>query len=202
MRRGESIASARATNSRLSAARPARFPSRVGGSVSRQRLRLERLQARDQSRAALPNLTRADEPESRILREAFGVVNVFVTSQAAIDRLPSRSASGNWIFLPRRESFKCRSTSSLKPRRSSSSRTRIRPPSEACPEGFSKGHSCALDFDSQGTVEREPKEPLLPLTHRRFPPHHPDRIQTQFCQAFSRVLPDWCFTEKMEIRVK
>src|ERR1700730_18520932 len=88
------MASAVATNSRLSAARPARFSSCVS-------FRLERLQARSQRRPPLPNLMRADQPESRILGKPPGVVNVFVTRQAAIDRLPQQVGQRQLDILAR-----------------------------------------------------------------------------------------------------
>jgi hypothetical protein len=52
-----------------------------------QHFGLERLQARGQGRATLPDLPRADEPEGRILRQARGVVHILISGQAAIDRL-------------------------------------------------------------------------------------------------------------------
>ena len=52
----------------------------------RQHLGLEQLRERGQGRDTLPNLTRADEPESRILKEARGVVNISIISQFAPDR--------------------------------------------------------------------------------------------------------------------
>jgi hypothetical protein len=83
------------------------------------------LQARGQCCPTLPDLPRANQPEGRILSKTRGVVEILIPSLAAADRLPQQSHKGNWIFLPRRESFKCWSTSSLKPRRSSSSRPEL-----------------------------------------------------------------------------
>ncbi len=56
----------------------------------RQHFGLERLQARGQGRAPLPDLPRADQPEGRILREARGIVHILIPGQPAIDRLPQK----------------------------------------------------------------------------------------------------------------
>ena len=93
-RRGEVMSSTLASNSRLSAASPARFSLR-------QHFGLERLQARGQGRAPLPDLPRANEPEGRILGEPRGVVNIFVTRQPAIDRLAQQIGQRQLdIFAP------------------------------------------------------------------------------------------------------
>lgn len=42
---------------------------------------------RGKSRAAVANLLRVNQAESRVLRKAHGVVEVFLSSQMRIDRL-------------------------------------------------------------------------------------------------------------------
>jgi hypothetical protein len=71
-RRGESMASALAINSRLSTASAARLSACVSTSVSND------CKTRGQRCTPLPDLTRANEPESRILREAHGVVDILI----------------------------------------------------------------------------------------------------------------------------
>src|SRR5208282_5115227 len=81
-RRIESMASALAINSRLSAASPARFSSCVSTPVSNDCKREVNAAPRSQY------LLRTDQPEGRILREPLGVVHILVPRQAAVDRLP------------------------------------------------------------------------------------------------------------------
>lgn len=56
---------------------------------------------------------------------------------------------------------------------------RCQPPSEACAEGFSKGHSRALEANLQPPTEQEPKGPFSRLPTARapspFPQSHPNR---------------------------
>jgi hypothetical protein len=68
----------------------------------RQYFGLEWLQARGQRRAALPDLPGADEPESRVLGEPLGVVNVLVARQSAVDRLPHQVGQGQLRVLSAR----------------------------------------------------------------------------------------------------
>jgi hypothetical protein len=75
------MAAALVINSRLSAARLVRFSSRVSTSVSNDCKREVNAAARSQILC---------EPENRLLREALGVVSIFVAPQAAIDRLPQQ----------------------------------------------------------------------------------------------------------------
>jgi hypothetical protein len=66
------------------------------------------------------------------LGEPLGVVDVFVSCQAAVHRLPQQVRKRQLGVLPPRvgpAAAGC-SMSLLNPRRSSNSRTRIRPPSE------------------------------------------------------------------------
>ena len=79
--------------------------------------------------ATLPDLLRTDQPEGGILGKLLGIVDAFVPCQAALHRLPQQVSKGQRGVLPR-ESVKCCWMSSPNPRRSSNSRTRIRPPSE------------------------------------------------------------------------
>ena len=113
-RRGESMASALAINSRLSAASPARFSACVSTSVSKDCKREVKAAPRSQIFRE-PMSRKVGSWESR----AASLTSSYPANRLYID-CRSRSASGNWIFLPRRESLKCRSTSSLKRKRSSS----------------------------------------------------------------------------------
>ena len=122
------MASALATNSRLSAASPARFSSCVSTSVSNDCKREVN---------AAPRSQIFREPMSRKVgswERRCGVVDILIPRQAAVDRLPQQVGQRQLDILAPRESLKCRSTSSLKPRRSSSSRTRTNPPSEVTRE--------------------------------------------------------------------
>ena len=53
-----------------------------------QHLGLETPQPRGESDASILYLFQTDEPEGRILGKSLGVVEIFVASQATIDRLP------------------------------------------------------------------------------------------------------------------
>ena len=66
-----------------------------------QHLGLEGLQPGRQGGPALPDLLRADEPEGRILAQPLRVVDILVTSQAAVDRLPQQVGEGKLGVLPR-----------------------------------------------------------------------------------------------------
>ncbi len=54
------------------------------------------------------------------------VDHLFISRQAAVNRLPDQAAKANFVFLLR-ESVKCSAMSLLNPKRSSYSRTRISP---------------------------------------------------------------------------
>jgi hypothetical protein len=71
-----------------------------------------------------------NQPEGRILGEALGIVDILVSRQAAVNRLSQEVAERQLDVPAPRESINYRCMSALKPRRSSSSRTRIKPPSE------------------------------------------------------------------------
>jgi len=55
-----------------------------------QQLSLEPVQGRGQHRAPVPNPLRIDQTERRIGCQSFGVVEVLVARQAAVDRLPQQ----------------------------------------------------------------------------------------------------------------
>src|SRR5450759_6011803 len=55
-----------------------------------QQLRLESLQPGCQCCPTLPDLLRTDQPKRRILGEPFRIVHIFVTRQAAVDRLAQK----------------------------------------------------------------------------------------------------------------
>jgi len=76
-------ASALATNSRLSTARPARLSVCVSSSVSNDC-------NREVNATPFANLLGADEPEGRILRKALGVVDILIPGQSAVHRLPQQ----------------------------------------------------------------------------------------------------------------
>jgi hypothetical protein len=63
-------------------------------------LGLETLQPRGESDASIPDLFRTDEPEGRVLGKPLGVVEVFVASQATIDRLPQQIGEAKLRVLP------------------------------------------------------------------------------------------------------
>ena len=56
----------------------------------RQHFGLEPVQPRGQRCTAIPDLLGANQSESRVLREALGIVEVFITRQAAVDRLAKK----------------------------------------------------------------------------------------------------------------
>jgi hypothetical protein len=45
------------------------------------------MEPRRQGRSAIPDLLRANQAEGRVLRKALGVIEIFISSQAAVDRL-------------------------------------------------------------------------------------------------------------------
>ena len=53
----------------------------------RQHLGLKPMEPRGQRRAAIPDLLRANQAEGRVLGKALGVIEIFISSQAAVDRL-------------------------------------------------------------------------------------------------------------------
>ena len=118
------MASALAISSRLIAASPARFSSWVSSSVSNDCNREVSAAPRSQI------FSRTDQPEGRILREPLGIVDILIARHAAVDGLAQQVRQRKLGVLPRRESVRCWAMRSPKPRRSSNSRTRIRPPSE------------------------------------------------------------------------
>ena len=123
VRYGEPSASALPISSRFSLASPAKFSSSASISVSKVCNREVR---------AAPRSHIFSEPISRKVGSCDKRFASFMSSYPArrlYTDCRSRSASGNRVFVPR-GSFKCCSMSSPKPKRSSSSRTRIRPPSE------------------------------------------------------------------------
>jgi hypothetical protein len=67
-----------------------------------QQLGLEPVQGRGQRRASVPNPLRADQPERRIGCQSFGVVEVFIPRQAALDRL-SQQIGHRKLFMKRSE---------------------------------------------------------------------------------------------------
>ena len=123
IRRGESMTSALAINSRLSAARPARFSPSVSSSVSKDCNR--EVNAAPRSQIFLEPMSRkvgSWERRSASLTSSYPAQRLYIDCR-------KRSASGNWVFFPR-GSARCRSMSSPKPNRSSNSRTKSKPPSE------------------------------------------------------------------------
>jgi len=151
-RRGESITSALAINSRLSVARPARFSSCVSS------FRLERLQARSQGCPTLPDLLGADEPKGWILRHALGVVDILIPGQSAVHRLPQQVDQRQLGILapagigqvPFHEFAQAQTHIQL----AHQNQTTV------------GSHSRALEVDHQGAVEGELKGLFLRLTHR------------------------------------
>lgn len=92
----DNMSAAQAINQRNVYALAGADPGRVGSAVSREssRLRVRRLtEIADctNQRSAPAGLFRTDQPEGRVLGEPLGVVEVFVTSQATIDRLPQQA---------------------------------------------------------------------------------------------------------------
>ena len=78
------------------AASPVRFLSWVSS------LRLERVHSRRQSRPALPELLRPDQPERRIVGEALRIVHVLVARQPPVHRLPDQVGEGKLgVLAPR-----------------------------------------------------------------------------------------------------
>ena len=65
-----------------------------------QHLGLKRLQAGGQCRAAISSLLRTDQPERRILREPFGVVDILIAGDAAVDRLAEKIGERKLGVLP------------------------------------------------------------------------------------------------------
>jgi hypothetical protein len=57
------------------------------------------MEPRGQSRAAVANLLRTNQAEGRVLRKTLGVVEVFITSQARIDRLAQQIGKGKLGIL-------------------------------------------------------------------------------------------------------
>src|ERR1035441_4302963 len=60
----------------------------------RQHLSLKSMQARRQGRTMEANLLQADQAEGRMNGKAIGVVEVFISSQAAVDRLAHQIRQG------------------------------------------------------------------------------------------------------------
>ena len=52
-----------------------------------QHLGLKPMEPGGKRRAAIPDLLRANQAEGRVLGKALGVVEIFITGQAAVDRL-------------------------------------------------------------------------------------------------------------------
>ncbi len=103
----ESIVSAFPIHARWSRPSPAKFSSSPSISASNDCNREVRVAPRSQTFSEPISLPAAGRPEGRVLGEPLGVVEVFVTSQATIDPATagrSRSAKGNCVFFPRRES--------------------------------------------------------------------------------------------------
>jgi hypothetical protein len=151
-RRGESIASALATSSAIDA-------RQTGEAFGlRQQLRLERLQARGQRRAALPNLTGADEPEGRVLGKPLGIVNILVPRQPTVYRLPHEVGQRQLGVLPSRVSqvpFDERAEAQPLIQLSHQEQAAVR------------SDARTLEVDLQPTIEQELKGLFLRLTHRR-----------------------------------
>jgi len=57
------------------------------------------MEPRWQSRATVANLLRANQAKGRVLRKALGVVEVFIASQARIDRLTQQIGKGKLGIL-------------------------------------------------------------------------------------------------------
>ena len=139
------------TVSRFNAISPIRFSSWVSNSGSNQ-CKVE-VSAAPRSQ----NPLRADQPEGRIGCQSFGVVEVFVACQAAVDRLPqqigqrklfiqavSRVAQVFVDELLRTQSF-----------------IQLAHQNQAT----IGSHSRSLEIDLQGSIERELKGLILFLTH-------------------------------------
>ena len=133
----ESRVSTLPTSSRLMRASPAKFSSSANISV------FEGLYPRSQRCATILDLLRPDQPERRILGEPLGIIDFLIACRAAVDGL-NRSATGNCVFLPRRESLRCSAMRSPKPNRSSNSRTRMTPPSEVTRDPWKSNLSVGL----------------------------------------------------------
>ncbi len=132
------MVSALAINSRLIAARPVRFPSCVSSSVSNDCSREVSAAPRSQI------FFGTDQPERRILREPLGVVDILIARHPAIDGLAQQVRERKLRVLPRRESVRCWAIGSPKPSRSSSSRTRIKPPSDVTRDPWKSIFNVAL----------------------------------------------------------
>src|ERR1035437_1274092 len=135
-----------------------------------QHLGLETLQPRGKSGASIPALFRADQPEGRVLGEPLGVVEVFVASQAAIDRLPQQVGEAKLRVLPtavRQILFDQFAESEPLVEFAHQDQTTVR------------SDAGALELDLERGVEGELKRPFLYLTHwvltsRTFSPRsHP-----------------------------
>jgi hypothetical protein len=95
-----------------------------------QNLSLKRLQTGGQCRAAISSLLRTDQPEPRIWRELFGVVDILIARDAAIDGLAQQIGHWKLGVLPAPRITQVLGDRFAEARRSSNSRTRSKPPSE------------------------------------------------------------------------
>jgi hypothetical protein len=135
-----------------------------------QYLGLETLQPRGKSDASIPYLFRTDEPEGRVLGKPLGVVEVFVASQATIDRLPQQVGEAKLRVLPtavRQMLFDQFAESEPLVEFAHQDQATVR------------SDAGALELDLERGVEGELKRPFLYLTHwvltsRTFSPRsHP-----------------------------
>ena len=99
-----------------------------------QHLGFEALQARGHSRPSIPDLLRTDQPKGWVLGKPLRVVEVFVARQAAVHRLPQQVGKRKLRVLATSGIGQMLLDQFSKPESLSSSRTRIRPPSEVTRE--------------------------------------------------------------------
>src|ERR1019366_5025537 len=126
-----------------------------------QQLRLESLQPGCQCCATLPDLLRTDQPEGRILGEPFRIVHIFVTSQAAVDRLAQkvRHRELSILSLPQ--------IGQMLSNEFTESQPFVQLPNQN--QAAVGGDPRSLEIDLQRTIERELKWLILSLTHRVWP---------------------------------
>jgi hypothetical protein len=122
-----------------------------------QHLRLKSLQAGSQRRATIPSFLGTDQAERRILRQPFGIVDILIASDAAVDGLAEQIGERKLRILP------APWVSQVLGNQFAEAQPFIQLTNQN--ETAVGGDPWSLETDLQGGVERKLKRPILFLTH-------------------------------------
>ncbi len=120
----------------------------------RQHFGLERLRTRGQGRVALQDLRGADQPEGRVLGKPLGIVDILVSRQAAVHRLPHQVGQRQLGVL-------CARVGQVPLDEIPQTQSLVQLPHQQ--QAAVGSHPRALELNPQGAVERELKGTFLRL---------------------------------------